>query len=127
MKVEGYFDSLKKANEAVSALKNAGFQNASLDLMDETIKERNVITNLPGTEMNTSLSDLVLESGNRGIDIGKAPLSAADPMVSSMAGFEEIADLGHKIVVEVNNSAVDEAKNIISKMGGSLDNLRKYQ
>ncbi|SNT09286.1 hypothetical protein SAMN05446037_103912 [Anaerovirgula multivorans] len=127
MKTEGYFDSLKEANEAITALKNAGFKNTSLDLMDETIKEKNVITNLPGTEMNTSLSDLVLESGNRGIDIGKAPLSAADPMVSGMAGFEEIADLSHKIVVEADSKDIKEAKSIISKMGGSSDNLKHYQ
>lgn len=122
MKVEGYFDSLKKANEVVEKLKDAGFNEASLDLKDETIKDKNTITNLPGTETNTSLSDLVLESGDRGIKIDQAPLTASDPMVSGMAGFNEIADLSHKIVVKTSPDDFDKAKKIIAEMGGTLNN-----
>lgn len=126
MRIAGYFDSLKNANKAIDELRKAGYEKAFLDLKDETMKDKNTITNLPGTQMNTSLSDLVLESGNRGIDIDKAPLSAADPLVSGIAGFKEITDLSHKIVVEVKKNSADDAKSIIEKMGGSLEKLDYY-
>ncbi|AOY77601.1 hypothetical protein [Clostridium formicaceticum] len=121
MRIEGFFDNFKKTNEVIDALKAAGFKTAFLDLKDERIGERNLITNLPGTETSPSLSNLVLESGNRGADVEQSPLAAANPMVSGMAGFEEIADYSHKVVVEANAKDVDRAKDIISKMGGELN------
>ncbi|SDK36691.1 hypothetical protein [Natronincola ferrireducens] len=121
MKIAGYFNSLKIANEAIEALHRVGFKNATLDLKDNTVGDGNYITNLPGTEMSTSLSNLILESGDRGIDIDKAPLSAANPMVSGMAGFDEIADYGHKIVVDADDEDEEEIKALITKFGGELN------
>jgi hypothetical protein len=121
MKIEGYFANIKTGNEAVSKLKEAGFKKAVVDINDHYIDDRNVETNLAGTEMSTSLSGLVLESDSGGIGKGKSPLNAASPMVSGMAGFEEIADVNCKVIVEADDSNSDQVKKIIRDMGGDLE------
>ncbi|MCX7921959.1 MAG: hypothetical protein N3B21_08110 [Clostridia bacterium] len=127
MKVEGFFRSIKAANEAVEKLKNTGVNKAFVDLNDHYNEERNIETNLPGTETSTSLSGLVLESDAHGIARGKSPLNAASPMVSGMGGFEEIADINCKVIVEAGEQEVNKVKQIIKEMGGELDspNLKK--
>lgn len=121
MKVEGYFANIKTANEAVAKLKEAGFDKAVVDINDHYIDDRNVETNLAGTEMSTSLSGLVLESDANGIGKGKSPLNAASPMVSGMGGFEEIADVNCKVIVNTDERASGQAKQILREMGGDLE------
>ena len=121
MKIESFFSDLKTANEAVARLKAAGFDRAYVDMNDHYINNRNVETNLPGTEMSVSLSGLVKESDAQGIGKNKAPLNAANPMVSGMAGFEEIADVACRVMVEAKGNE-ERAMGIIKETGGSLDN-----
>lgn len=121
MILEGYFENLKKAQKALSELEKAGF-NAHLSLNEAAIEELNVATNFAGSGSNTSLSDLVLNSGNHEVDIDKAPIYAADPNVSGMAGFEEIINSKHKIVVETNENNSLVAMEIIEKIAGSVIN-----
>ncbi len=123
MKIEGYFSSIKKANDAIKQLQQAGFKTSYLDLKDEYDENRNIKINLAGTEHSSSLSDLVLGSGLTVVeDRSKASLAAADPMVSGMANMEEITDINSKIVVEIDDGNVEEAQKIIKDMGGMLDN-----
>ena len=49
------------------------------------------------------------------------PLAAASPMVSGMGGFEEIADVNYKVIVNTEDNNVEKAKQIIKKMGGDLN------
>lgn len=122
LKIEGYFSSIKKANDTIKQLQQAGFKTSYLDLKDEYEENRNIKINLAGTEHSSSLSDLVLGSGSTIIeDRSKASLAAADPMVSGMANMEEITDINSKIVVEVDDDNVEEAHKIIKDMGGMLD------
>lgn len=123
LKIEGYFPSIKKANEAIKQLQQAGFKTSYLDLKDEYDENRNIKMNLAGTEHSSSLSDLVLGSGSTIVeDRSKASLAAANPMVSGMANMEEITDINSKIVVKVGNGNIEDAKKIIKDMGGMLDN-----
>ncbi|WZL74244.1 hypothetical protein QBE52_05770 [Clostridiaceae bacterium 35-E11] len=123
MKVEGFFDNIKHANNAVSQLKKQGFKVAFMDLVDDYKETRNLKTNLPGTENGSSLSDLVLGSGATVVkDRSKAPLAAADPSVSGIGRLNEIADINCKVVVEVDSDNMATAKQILKDMGGDLDN-----
>lgn len=121
MKIEGYFGSMKLANEAVDKLKKAGFSNAVVDANEHYRDTRNVETNLVGTESGTSLSGLILESDAHGMGRGKSPLNAASPMVSGMAGFEEIADVNCRVIVEADKRRADMVKKIIKEKGGELE------
>lgn len=120
MQIEGYFANLKAANDAIKKLKDAGYHKAYLDMNDHYIDDRNVETNLAGTEMSTSLSGLVLESDSHGIIRDKAPLAAASPMVSGMGGFEEVADVNCKVVVEAGTGGEEKAKQVLKDAGGDL-------
>lgn len=123
MKIEAYFSNTKKANETVDKLKRAGFNNAHFDLNEHYMEDRNIQRNLAGTEGGSSLSDLVLKSGDTSFtDRSKAPIAAANPAVSGMGNMEEIADINCKVVVEADDNQSYKAKNIIKKMGGDFDN-----
>jgi len=123
MKLEGFFGNIKKANDTIKKLNEAGFKQAILDLNDHYEEDRNIQINQAGTENSSSLSDLVLGSGTTIVeDRSKAPLAAASPMVSGMGRMNEIADINCKVVVEVENNNMENAKKIIKDMGGSLDN-----
>ncbi|HEY9061697.1 MAG TPA: hypothetical protein VIO64_14485 [Pseudobacteroides sp.] len=127
MKIEGYFSNIKTANETVAKLKEAGFNKVVVDMNEHYRDDRNVETNLPGTETSVSLSGLVLESGAYGEIRDKAPLVAASPMVSGIGKFEEVADANCKVIAESNEGQEDKAKQIIRDMGGELEspNLKK--
>ena len=122
MIIEAYFDEMKTAHEAVKKLKESGFDKAYVDLNDHYIDDRNVKTNLPGTDTSASLSGLVLESDSDGIGRDKAPLNAASPMVSGYGRFEEIADVACKVIIETDEKLKEKVKSIISGLGGTLEN-----
>ncbi|GIM27668.1 hypothetical protein CPJCM30710_03340 [Clostridium polyendosporum] len=122
MKIEGFFSSIKTANETVSKLKSEGYNEVFVDINEHynnAYSERGLL----GTENISSLSEAVLGSGNNRGQGVNSPLAAASPMVSGMGGFEEIANINCKVVVEVGNKDTKTAKKIISDMGGELENL----
>lgn len=122
MKIEAFFSNMKEANEAVHKLKSSGMQDAFVDLNDHYMEERNVKTNLPGTELSTSLSGLVLESDAHGIGERKSPLNAASPMVSGMGNFEEIAEVQCRVVVNTPDGSEEKVRQIMKDGGGTLEN-----
>lgn len=118
MKVEGFFDSIKTANEVVAKLKNEGFSGAFVDI-NEHRNNAYSQSGLVGSKEISSLSSAVLVNG-----IGEgtnSPLAAASPMASGMGGFEEIANINCKVVVEGSNEDIENAKNIINSMGGTTE------
>ena len=120
MKIEGYFSSMKTANEAANKLNSEGFKGTFVDI-NEHINNAYSQRGLVGTEDITSLSEAVLgESNNRGERVN-SPLAAASPMASGMGGFEEIANINCKVVVEADDRNIEDAKNIINSMGGTTD------
>lgn len=122
MKIEGFFSGIKRANEVARELRRAGFGTAYVDINDHYIFNRNVQTNNAGTTSSPSLASLVLNSGNYEKYEGMSFMAAASPMVSGMGGFEEIADVNCKVVVEVNEETEKTAKGIIENMGGTIEN-----
>lgn len=122
MQIEAFFSNIKSANKAVNKLKSSGFSNAYVDMNEHYIDDANAETNIPGTETSISLSALVLESDAHGIIRDKAPLKAADPMVSGIGRFEEIADVNCKVLVEVSDQEAKRVEQIVNDEGGQLDN-----
>lgn len=123
MELKGFFKNTKIANEALQKLHESGFKKALLDYNDHYNDDRNVRTNLPGTETSVSLSGLVLHSDDRShIENGKEPLVAASPMVSGYGDFEEVADVNCVVIVEVDGNNEAKARQIIESNGGTFDN-----
>jgi hypothetical protein len=121
MKIESFFSGIKAANEAVEALKKVGI-NAVVDINDHYTGNNNSGTNMPGTGSSTnSLASYVLSSDEPITDPSLGPLAAASPMVSGMGGFEEIADVNYKVIVNSVDRDSEKAKQIIKKMGGDLN------
>ncbi|WP_160689137.1 hypothetical protein [Clostridium sp. C2-6-12] len=122
MKIESFFSGIKAANEAVEALKKVGI-NAVVDINDHYTGNNNSGTNMPGTASSTnSLASYVLSSDEPITDPSLGPLAAASPMVSGMGGFEEIADVNYKVIINSSEERESEkAKQIIKKMGGDLN------
>lgn len=120
MKLEGFFSTYKDANKAVEQLKKEGIK-AYADINDHYRAHYNIQTNQPGNETAPSLSDLVLRSGDPSGMTDKSPLAAADPMVSGMGGFEEIADINCKVVADVDSKDESKAKEIIASAGGDFN------
>ncbi|NLW22938.1 MAG: hypothetical protein GXY88_06775 [Tissierellia bacterium] len=121
MKIRGFFGDLKSANETVDKLKKAGFKNAYVDSNDHHIVDRDVKTDAPGSSGGESLADLVLKSGANTLGRNLSPLASANPMVSGMAGFDEVVDISYCLFVETEDKDSQKAKNIIKSMGGRLD------
>lgn len=119
MKIEGYFNSIKTANEVVEKLRSEGFRGAFVDI-NEHMNNAYSQSGLVGSENISSLSEAIFGDGNRGERIN-SPLAAASPMASGMGEFEEIANINCKVVIEGNDSNIENAKNIISSMGGTTD------
>jgi hypothetical protein len=121
MKIEGYFSNIKTANEVVARLKSEGLKGAFVDInehMNDVYAERGVV----GSGQISTLSGAVLGKSSTSGDGGNSPLAAASPMVSGMGSFEEIANIDCKVVVEVSDGNIENAKNIINRMDGTTDN-----
>ncbi|ABR47248.1 conserved hypothetical protein [Alkaliphilus metalliredigens QYMF] len=125
MIIEGFFENIKNANQVVSVLNELQVR-AYVDIKDDDKEDQNVMRNVAGTETGTSLSELTLNSGNGDLDASKAPIAAADPMASGMAGFEEITNQNYKVTVEVGEEKINLAMETIEKMGGTLDDRNVY-
>lgn len=119
MKIEGFFSTIKNANEAVERLRQAGY-NSFADINEHYTTNKNVETNFPGNENTPSLSDLVLRSGESSEVTDKSPLIAASPMVSGMGDFEEVMDVNYKVVVNADENNEDAVSEIIKSSGGDL-------
>lgn len=120
MRIEGFFGNLKDANATVAKLEAAGFAKSFVD-MNEHPNNWNAHIDPAGSVDAPTLSGLVLGSGFTEDDSSN-PLKAASPMVSGMGGFEEMMDINCKVTVEAEESEIETAKEIISSMGGTVEN-----
>ncbi len=116
MKIEAYFESIKTAKETVEKLRGEGFKGAFVDInehMNNAYSQRGLI----GSDELPTISKAVLGEDT------SSPLSAASPMASGMAGFQEIASINCKVVVEANDGNMETAKSIIKNMGGTTEDF----
>jgi len=121
MKIESYFSGIKNANIAVEKLKREGFTKAYSDINSHD-SINNVVAKEGGVLNSLSLSGIVLNSSNTLYTTEQGPLAAASPMASGMGGFDEIADVNYKVIVDVDEKDVSRAKQIIKDLGGDLEN-----
>lgn len=119
MKIEAFFRGIKNANEAVQKLQSQGI-NSYADTNDHFQLNRNTKGSNGELLSSPTNSDLVLNAGSPEGERDKSPLLAASPMVSGMGGFEEIADVNYKVVVETDDNNKKEAEKIIKSLGGSM-------
>ncbi|WP_234122481.1 hypothetical protein [Clostridium hydrogenum] len=122
MKIQAFFSGIKNSNKVVSKLKSEGI-DAYTDINDHydiNAENRSMTKNFLTSPSN---SNLVLNSASpsTGRD-DRSPLSAASPMVSGMGGFEEIADVNYKVIVNVDPSNKKKAEEIIKELGGEIKN-----
>ncbi|HEX2927865.1 MAG TPA: hypothetical protein VHP38_16680 [Ruminiclostridium sp.] len=121
MKIEAHFSNIKSAKEAAEKLKQSGFMDATVDVNQVNNNNRNLQTNITGTEPAASLSGLVLGETHRSdVSMDSSPLSAASPMVSGIGRYDEIASVKCKLAVEAAEADSEPIKRIISDMGGEF-------
>ena len=120
MKIESYFSGIKNANIAVEKLKREGFTKAYSDINSHD-SINNVVAKEGGVLNSSSLSGIVLSSSNTLYTTEQGPLAAASPMASGMGGFDEIADVNYKVIVDADEKEVIRAKQIIKDLGGDLE------
>ena len=108
------FESMLDARKALSALKEKGYQKVHLDMLENYMEEYSAEINVPGTVSAPSLSALVLKSRSFNQDASKAPLIAANPMVSGVGSYCELAgNPAVRLVVTVEDEKLDEVNGII--------------
>lgn len=114
MKIEGYFSNIKTANEVAEKLKSEGFNGAFTDI-NEHMNNAYTKSGVVGSRDISSMSQAIF-----GDEHGSS-LAAASPMASGMGGFEEIANINYKVVVEAKDGNAENAKEIIRRMGGTTE------
>lgn len=115
MRIEAYFMTLERANQAMAKLKAAGFTNAYISIDDNN---RNIKRNLADTNLTYGLSNLVIDPS----DMKKSPLTSISPIVNVTAGFSEFDDNNYKLIVETDRSMTQNASDVILSLGGKLEN-----
>lgn len=119
MKIEAFFKGIKNANEVVQKLKNQGI-NAYVDINDHFQLNRNTEGSNGELLSSPTNSDLVLNAGAPDGERDKSPMLAASPMVSGMGGFEEIADVNYKIIIDTDSKNKEKVEGAIKALGGSM-------
>jgi hypothetical protein len=121
VQIQCYFSGIKRANTAVDRLKQEGFTKAYSDINAHDIISD--VGNPVGGPLNSpNMSSLVLNTSDSLDSPEQGPLAAASPMASGMGGFEEIADVNYRVVVETDDDNVEKVENIIKNLGGELNN-----
>jgi hypothetical protein len=113
MKLKGNFMTIERANEAMAKLKGAGFTNSYIKIDDNN---RNIKRNLADSNSAYGLSNLVIDPS----DMKKSPLTCISPLINVTAGFSEFSDNNYMVVVDTDQSQTQNAKDIITSLGGKF-------
>ncbi|MCG0276907.1 MAG: hypothetical protein L5656_00015 [Thermanaeromonas sp.] len=119
-----YFSSNRSAQEAVLALKKAGFRTAQLDRVGRFGVRFNDQYNNPVANQANTITGLTLYSAdvNPQVKTDTRALLGADPSVSGM-GLHDYGVAGSEsflVTVVVPENRAGEAKKIIEEHGGKL-------
>ena len=120
MKIEARFKKYPDAFNILTKLKAKGLEDAHIPADSFSLNQNGNI-DVPGSHNATSLSNLVLNSGDD-TDQTPSPLGAADPMVSGMGGFEEITEDTYSVVVNADEGNFDQIRHLIVNAGGRIEN-----
>jgi len=120
-KIRATFRQMSDARKTVQKLKEIGYKDAHLDMMDTYLEEYSEEIKSPGTENALNVSALVMNSSGFSRGTGKAFLSSLDPMASGFCVHEEMFCIGARLFVSPEENKIDEVKRIISEYGGVVD------
>lgn len=118
--VTGYFASIYQAQRAISLLNEQGFKKTSLDIVDRFSNDTHTKNHGVLSVNNGSLSTLVLKPEEGVIPMEQRPLYAADPHVSGMGRFSEIADANIIITVKAEDNDENRIIEIIKQNDGEI-------
>jgi hypothetical protein len=118
--ITGYFKSVYGAQRAQNDLKKQGFKNAKMDIIDRFPKNADKhMDNVIGSSEG-SLSSLVLKPEEGTISMELRSAYAADPNVSGMGRFSEVADANILVSVTVEDGDEESCKKIIQDNDGEI-------
>lgn len=116
MRIEIYYKGIKNANEAVTELKNQGFNNTAVDLNDNYIDPLN-----SNSDLSINFSN-VLNSSGVFYASGGNNLPYINSTTSSFGSFKDIENTFYKVIVHSNSSDNEKLKEIIKSTGGKIKN-----
>lgn len=120
IRITGYFQSLYDAQKTYNQLKKKGYKNVALDIIDRFPKNTDQIRkNVFGGDAG-SLSALVLKPEEGEFSMEARPMLAADPNVSGMASFSEIAEANIMVSVTVEEKEEETVRRQIQDNGGEI-------
>ena len=120
IRITGYFQSIYNAQKTYNQFKKKGYKNVALDIIDRFPKNTDLIReNVLGGDEG-SLSALVLKPGEGEFSMEARPMLAADPNVSGMAGFSEIADANIMVSVSVEKEEEEAVRGQIKDNDGDI-------
>lgn len=122
MKIQGFFSGIKNANKAVEVLKKKGFKNSVVDLNSHYVSNMHHSPRVAGNKNGVNLSTIVLDTENYSADETTSAIKAANPMVSGMGSFQELADINYRVIVDAADEDIEQVKYIIKNLGGDLKN-----
>ena len=109
-----------EAEQAVRALKEAGYTDVKLDRIDQAGYQPDIFEERPPTEGGgeTSLARAVLKPGQ--MDGSTRVLLAATPDASGMSGASSDVDMPFLVTIVTRNERVDQAVKLVEKLGGRV-------
>jgi len=119
-KIHADFTRMIEARKAVQKLKEMGFINAHLDIIEKFAAEGAEEINFAGSSNAVSLSSLVLKSNGHIVNVGKAPALASNPIVSGLGPSEESKDISTRLYVTVDEEKLESIKKFLEQAGGKL-------
>lgn len=110
MRILGYFPDLKSANEAFKVLKAEGVGKAYVDA--NNTNNQDIVNSFPGTSFRSSVSEPSSNSPTF-TDSTTAGKEQGD-------GLKNNSNNNYAVVVETDETSLEQVKNIISQMGGVI-------
>lgn len=118
-KLDVVFERMIDGRKAVEELKKMGYR-AHLDMIDNYVNEYSEEINFAGSRNSPSLSALVLKSDGHILNIDKGPLVASSPLVSGVGAYMESIGTSIRLIVNVDDSKIEEVKSILRSGGGNV-------
>lgn len=111
---------MSDARKAVEVLRNMGYKNAHLDMIEKTFDEHSLELSTITVKKIPSLSALVSKSKGYIFDCAKGSILAADPIVSGTCSCKETINVSTRLLVSVDADKEDEVKSILNQYGGCV-------
>ena len=118
MRIEIYYNGIKNANDAVKKLKNAGFQNAIVDLNDNYIDLYNANSDL---EPDINFSN-VINSDRFSRNSSQKVRTSGSPLLGGYGNSREIENTNYKVVINSDFFDSQKLKEILRETGGQIKN-----